>query len=325
MNNPKIAFVKSSLYWDLWVCDKTNNYFDILKTSMLRTPPIALAEHFKTDFIIIKELFDKPKSFYDETTPGILNFKNSLLYNIDNKNPTLPFLDTTYNNITIDSLAYDVNSIDWNKYNIVIALNICIPEYIIEKYPNILWCYMIGENHGKYINTLYNKYNLILNQDFNINSPIGIFFPYTYLHPYTLENINKNILHNINNKNGIYIEINNTEERPVNTIPSEILFISQETNLPIYKHNQNIIENIKNMYQSKYFLKLQGRYLRGNSVLEAVSNGCVLVANPTLISYNNLIHPSCYIYNKDDAVKIINLLEKNNDEYNKIIFILTLS
>ena len=320
MDKLKIAYVKSSLYWDLWVCDISSNYFDLLKTTLVRCPPIALAEKLNTDFIIIKETFQNSEELYHKLTRGIFNIKNNLQYNNIDKNPDLKFLDETHHKHTsIDNVSHDVNTIDWLKYDIVITMNMCIPSHIVHKYPSVLWCYITGENTAEYIETLYKPYDIVLNQDITKVGPeYSIGFPYTFLHPHTLENINKNILNNTT-KNGIYMEINNTTQRPVAEIPLSIMEISNATNLQIYIHYQNIIENIKNMYNSKYFLKLEGRNIRGNAVLEAISAGCVIIANPTLVTYNDLIHETCKINNKDDAIRVITFLENNPVIYNEVL------
>jgi len=321
MDKLKIAYVKSSLYWDLWVCDISSNYFDLLKTTLLRCPAIALSEKLNTDFIIIKETFQSSEELYHKLTPGIFNIKNNLQYSNLNKNPDLNFLDETHHkHTTIDNVSHDVNTIDWLKYDIVITINMCIPSYIIHKYPSILWCYITGENTGEYIETLYKPYDIVLNQDLTKVCPEhSIGFPYTFLHPYTLENINKNLINNTTSKNGIYMEINNTTQRPVTEIPLSIMEISNVTNLHIYIHSQNIIQNIKNMYNSKYFLKLEGRNIRGNAVLEAISAGCVIIANPNLVRYNDLIHETCKINDNNDAIRIITYLENNPVIYNEVL------
>lgn len=329
MNNLKIAYVKSTLYWDLHVCDMSSNHFDILKSTLLRCPPIALKEKLNADFIIIKELFDKPEAFYNDLMPNILSIKDSIIYNKTNKNPHLTYLDETFHkHISLNDVAVDVNSIDWNKYDIVIALNMCIPDNIIEKYKNVFWVYLTGENRDLYINSIYGKYDLVLNQemysfwnekskivDNNISFPIhSVSFPYSFLHPYTYENLYETKFV----KDGIYMELNNTTERPVINIPFNFQTISNETHLSIYFHKQNIIENVETLLKSKYFLKLNGRLIRGNSVLEAVSAGSIIIGFSNLILYNDLIHPFCRLQYENQVIDIINSLENNNEMYNEI-------
>lgn len=329
MDSLKIAYVKSSLYWDLHVCDMSANHFDILKSTLLRCPPIALKEKLNADFIIIKEPFDKPDSFYNDLMPNILSIKDNIMYNKTNKNPHLTYLDETFHkNISLDDVAVDVNSIKWDKYDIVIVLNLCIPDTIIEKYPNILWVYLVGENTESYLLNLYGKYDLALSQNMysywdettkkvcdNLVLPsFSISFPYSFLHPYTFENLYETKFI----KEGIFMELNNTSERPVISIPDNFQIISSETNLPIYTHKQNILENVETLLKSKYFVKLNGRIIRGNGVLEGVSAGCIIIGFPNLIVYNDLVHPYCRLNSENETIDIIKTLENNKEKYDEI-------
>lgn len=319
--NIKIAFVKSSVYQDLWVCDKTNDSNELFVSSLMRCPPIGLAEHFNTDFIIIKDTDEYPCNM-NKCCIHHSKYDN-MKYSKENKYPDLPFLDNTFHkHITIDSVSYNVDDIDWNIYNIVITINHCIPDRIVKKYNKILWCYYSGENEKSVVDNLIGNYDIILNQDVNKqNLPIySIGFPYTFIGLNTIEKINNTLFPNmIFKKEGIYMEINNTTERPVKNIPFEFLEISKNCNIPIILHNQNIIENTKNLYNSKYFVKLLGRPLRGNAILEAVSAGILILANKNLIVFNDLIHDNCHIENYHNVIEKIKYYNENIEEYDKII------
>lgn len=317
----KIAFVKSSIYQDLWVCDKTNDFIEIFRTSLMRCPAIGLAEHFNTDFIIIKDNDEYPCNLNKGWTRR--SHYDNIKYSKKNKYPDLPFLDETYHeHISIDSVAYNEDDIDWNKYNIVITINNCISNKIINKYNKILWCYYNGENDETTINKLIENYDISLNQDVNKqglpNHSIG--FPYTFVGPDTIEKLNMKLYPDmICKKEGIYMEINNTTDRPVKNIPFEFLEISKNCNIPIILHDQNIIENSKKLYNSKYFVKLLGRQLRGNSILEAASAGVLILANKNLVTFNDLIFDNCQISNHEDVIEKIKYYDNNKDEYDKVI------
>ena len=238
----RLAIVKSTEYQDLWVSDITSDPFNVFKTSMMRCSPIGLFEKFQTDFIIIKESnesFSKElKSILITKTPENLQYKKK------NKNSGLPFLDETYHNyISLDEVGHTEEEINWDKYNIVITINPILSSKLIEKYKKILWCYYLSENEEYLMNIKIGNYDILLNQDILRDSlpEFSIGFPYTYLGPFTLERIVQQSIAIEANKKGIYMEINNTAERPVQTIPDEFKKISSETELSIIIHKQNII------------------------------------------------------------------------------------
>jgi hypothetical protein len=317
----KFAVVKSQVYQDLWVSDITNDPMEIYKTSMVRCPPISLAESYNADFIIVKESDEYPCQYYKNCLPD--KFKNNIKYSMELKNPTLPFLDESFHKHTsIDKVSHSVDDIQWNKYDIVFCINTCIPNRIIETYPKTLWCYWIGENNWDLIDTMIGKYDVILNQDVMQNNlpPYSVGFPYSYIGPYTMENICKSLLNiNAGDKHGIYMEINNTQERPVINIPDEFRRISDNLGMEIIVHSQNILENAKRMYKSKYFVKLFGRDIWGNGLLECISAGTLILANRSLVILNDLVLPECHIECVDYTCYKIKYFEENPDEYARCV------
>jgi len=317
----KIAVVKSSVYQDLWVTDICNNPYALFKSSMMRCPPIGLAEHYNADFIIVKDTDEYPCGSNKNCLDA--RFTNSMKFAKEGKNPSLPFLDETFHKeVAIDSIAYPADTIEWSKYNIVMCINACIPARITQKYPSIMWCYWIGENNMSLVMNKLDCYDLVLNQDvFKKNLPFfSIGFPYTYLGPLTIETIVKRD-YNLTNvvKKGIFMEINNTQERPVQRIPLEFQQISSETGQPIVKHSQNILENAKNLVEAKYYIKLLGRRIRGNGILECISAGTLILTNEQLVEFNDLLLPECKIQSYTDAIIKIKFFDANPEAYDVAI------
>jgi len=224
----RIAVVKSSSYQDLWVTDISNVALDIFKSSLMRCSPIGLLELAHTDFIIVKESQEPPCQVIRSCIPD--QFKDNLKYSRESKNPSLPFLDETFHkDRSIDEISHSSDDIDWGQYQIVLTINACVPDRVLALYPRVLWCYYVGENDGQ-IDTLLGKYDVILNQDvMRSNLPShSIGFPYTYVGPTTIEDLNRKGLDNDVSKRGIFMEINNTQERPVRTIPAAFVEISAQ-------------------------------------------------------------------------------------------------
>ena len=141
--HPRIAVVKSSLYQDLWVCEPTNDPVQLLKTTMMRCPAIGLAEHYQADFLIVRDAQPHLRHLNCIDAKHYTHLSHATV----NKNPELPFLDETYHGgVSIDSVAQEVDSMDWTVYQIVITINACVPERIVRAHPKIMWCYFIGEN-----------------------------------------------------------------------------------------------------------------------------------------------------------------------------------
>jgi hypothetical protein len=319
---PRIAVVKSSVYQDLWVCPPSKNATEIFQTTLMRTPPIALAEDYGAEFIIVRDTNEPPCHFNKGTVRS--DFANNMKYSKDNKYPELAFLDNTFHKHTsIDEVAVNADDVAWDKrYDIVITINHCIPARITKQYPHILWCYYVGENDLKYTQHILDGYDIIFDQDYiKHTQPFKISFPYTFLNTHTLENLYSRMVAPISaSRHGIYMEINNTGERPVVQIPAEFQYIAEQTNQPIVVHHQNIIENLERLCTSKYFVKLLGRQIRGNSVMEAISAGLIVIAPPKQVVYNELIADECYAKTADDVCRIIQTIETTPHLYEFILF-----
>ena len=328
----KIALVKKDIYQDLYVCSKNENCIgggqelsaEILKSTLMRIGPLGLIHDFDADFYIIKEQKTKECQAYKKSQEISENLKAQL--------KTLPanqitaeffsFLNPLSDKSHAD-FSIEPEEVDWSKYDIVISINISIPTEIVKKYKDTLWCYMYGEANFE---TPQYGYDCLLTQNITgtVSSGLGtIDFPYTFLGKQTLQEIAEKLFNTSKSKiekNGIFAEINNTTERPVkNCLCIESAVSKLQNNMPVYLHNQNIIENLKNLYQAKYFVKLQGRKIRGNSVIEAISAGTLVLMNPKDVIHSQLIPEEAWIHNEQELVEKINFLEQNPQAYNALL------
>jgi len=311
----KFAFVKSSIYQDLWVSDITSDPFELFKTSLMRCSSIGLLEYVNTDFIIVKDSHDFPCKCYPYVTST--QTQQSIQFSKELKYPDFPFLDQTFHkHISIDEISHNIDTIQWSNYNIVITINACVPDRIIEKYPNILWCYFIAENEKSWTSSKLGKYDLLLNQDIHDEqNDFSIGFPYSFLGPDTLQTLYKTIDNSTNERFGIFMEINNTTERPVTIVPDDFLHISKITNIPILLHQQNILENLKLLNKSSYFVKIKGRQIRGYGIMEAISAGSLVLINKDLLMFKDLIPNECNVVTSEDVINKINFFENNKNDY----------
>ena len=109
---------------------------------------------------------------------------------------------------------------NWEKYDAVISINVSVPTQIVQKYPQVLWAYMIGEANFM-LDKVYFGYDVCLNQLIRGENDLvhGVIdFPYTFVNKDHLERVLHDELGEVE-KSGIYGEINTTTERPVRNIP----------------------------------------------------------------------------------------------------------
>lgn len=143
-------------------------------------------------------------------------------------------------------------------------------------------------------------------------------FPYTFLSSNTLQNIMQQYLGRTSENKGIFMEINSTTERPVTKAPAHFQPLI-DAGYEIILHKQRIFDNLKSIYDAKYFVKMGGRHIRGNSVAEAVSLGTLTIMNKNEVTHHELIIDECDVKNMDQMISLINRLEKNPNLYQELL------
>ena len=317
----KIALVKQDLYDDLYVCPNRTPVDEMFLSTLMRTGPLGLFDkEIDADYLIIKEQPDSECKAYQKSN----RLSKQLKYELQN----LPA-----NQIKADSFrfkkplsthcqgefAVDPSSVNWKKYDVVISINVAVPTKIVKQFPDTLWCYMYGEANSE---TPYPKYgyDVLITQDImgTVAPSLGkVDFPYTFLGTKTLENIAVKLFGKIKKKSGVFAEINNTTERPVTKVPC--LDFVKKLGHEVILHDQSIKDNLEHLYKAKYFVKIQGRVIRGNSVIEAISAGTLVLMNPKDLMHAQILPKECWIHNQKEAQALIKQLDADDKLYKKLL------
>ncbi|ABM72486.1 Hypothetical protein P9515_12791 [Prochlorococcus marinus str. MIT 9515] len=300
----KIAFIKEACYQDLWIGDNKDTSSDLIRSTLFRTGPIGLLETFGSDFFIVNSNNSKagekirfcqiPKNYISKEDYKLIE-RTKIRINSSRFPSRCP-----------NDFSQDPEKINWSKYDIVISLNFAVPISIRRKYPNILWTCMTGEGRFPIQSSFWDYF---ISHDYP-NTPIAnlktINMPYTFIPPrYVFDTFR-----NSQNKKGIYLEVN-SKSNPSNSIALFKKFDSLKLNIEF--HSEEIEENLKKLASSKYFIKLNGRPVRGNSFLEAMS-----ASSLCLLNYNDCygqipFHQYCYFKDEKSLIDKLQFLEKNND------------
>ena len=323
MNKTKFAFVKQEVYQDLYVCAvEQKSALEILLSSMGRVGPIGLMAELDCDFFIVKEESEKETQIYKKITPNLRSkdlqlLKTVTLEKLPNqafKKPGSPFPNGKF--------AVNGNDIDWSLYDVVISINISISNKIVKRHPKTLFCYMIGEANMATQKALFG-YDITFNQQARGLSDFTkgvIDFPYTFVKGNTLEKlISQKYLPK--DKAGIYVEVNSCVERPVEKIPEAFREIAQKVNQPVRLHKQLIEENLVEIFRSKFFVKYGGRMIRGNSAVEAISLGTLVLMKTDDVIHKEILPEGLQFENKSELVEILQRLDRDDQEYKRLLAI----
>jgi hypothetical protein len=317
----KIALVKQEVYPDLYVCPAgTTDAAELLFSSAGRVGPIGLFSRLGAAFFIVKE-DDAPEcQTYREVIPQIADSLQLLNTHPLNELPWQEFKipGSPYPN---GRFAVPCREPDWSQYDVVISVNVSIPTAVVERYPRVLFCYMIGEAN------LASKwarfgYDVCLNQEISdsVTSRLGgtIDFPYTFVGPDCLERILSRHLGRESSREGIFSEINMSSERPVAGVPSALASLVEQ-GYPVRLHKQRLSDNLTEIFDAKYFVKLAGRRIRGNSVIEAISCGTLALLPKIDVIHHELIPEECTIETVEDLLAKVRFLDANPEEYRRLL------
>lgn len=325
-HNLRIALVKQDVYQDLYVCPPAEkNALSILLSSQVRVGPIGLVADLDTDFYIVKEERDAETQLYRYVIPHMTPYLRMLKDHTLDKLPTQEFMCPGSAH-THGEYSITCEEVDWGQYDIVISINVSLPTRVVRRYPHTLFAYMIGEANMATDRARFG-YDVTLNQmargrvvtDMQANNEID--FPYTFLKGDTLQRLMEQYEKRMSNppgkREGIFMEINSTTERPVTSVPPHFRPLADK-GYPILLHRQRIADNLQAVFHSKYFLKMGGRPIRGNSVAEAISLGSLVLMNREEVTHKELIIDECHVTTMDEAVALIGFLEQHPEEYERL-------
>lgn len=320
MNTPKIALVKQEVYQDLYVCPPTEkDAGKILFSSQGRVGPIGLMAELGADFYIVKEEPEWETQIYRKVIPHIAKDLYLLKTQTLDKLPGQEFKrpGSPHPNGEFAVSCYDI---DWGGYDIVISINVSLPTQLVRQYPHTLFAYMIGEANMA-TRTVRFGYDATLNQLARgvVAERCGMVdFPYTFLNGTTLQRIMEKELGRPSHSEGVFMEINSTTERPVTKVPPHFKPL-QDIGQRIILHQQLIRDNLQAIYDAKYFVKMGGRTIRGNSVAEAISLGTLAIMNRNEVIHKELINKECNVKTMDEVVALVKRLEADPQEYMRLL------
>ena len=157
-------------------------------------------------------------------------------------------------------------------------------------------------------------YDLFLNQRFRRIKPKThwheIEFPY-FLQYYgcfhDLLRIDKDLF----SREGIFLESHTSYELNANQI-NELKSFG-----PLGLTRGKTEEIIMGLIKSKYYVRFGGRILWGNSMIEGIAAGCLVIGNPNEFLQVSLFTNKTSVKTFDELIKRIKFFEENPDEYDR--------
>jgi hypothetical protein len=289
---PRILVLKQDVNEDLYCCPPGSTAAEIVSSTLLRTGPVAFFSELNADFQIVATESDPECSIWQEQATILkwdsLEFFSSFRHRIPGRD---------YGQ---ERWAVRAEDIDFGKYDIVVSIDICVPERISRRFPEVLWCYYVRElkcpSYARSLDRPLAGHDVVLNHCFRLRPPKlpahVLEFPYHFQRPGCFHQLFGSPFPADEARNGVFVD----HHTMVNLSLSERTRLSEfgPVASPIHSGEREIISTAErvarrtmdldlreSLMNSRFFLITPGqRAVFGTALVEAISAGCLAIGSP---------------------------------------------
>jgi hypothetical protein len=311
----RVAFVKSDVCGQLYTRPGSSRDLASLAKSTLKTfGPLSLFDRLQTDFFIIRLPHDSAcqawREFYaDDPDPDVSAklYESNRDRRADDANPDSP---------SQGDRAVMAETVDWGRYDAVIAQDLCVPPRITRLFPKTFWSYWMSETGTRsYKNSLHRPaegYHAFLNggsrrwrvRPFLRNHTVE--FPYICQDTSTHKKLGSLPWEK---RAGCLLETNTARR-----IPAEV-GKKLEGFGPLVANIGSPAARLLQLHHCKYFIQMAENRLWGNAMNEAVAAGCLGLANPQSMPNNrSLLLPALIPGTWDELLQTLGFLGANPEK-----------
>jgi len=272
--------------------------------------PTAFFTLFQTDFILVRQSPDPECQHWRESFAGDPDpLRTAAIYE-DHKHlrPQAgpePRLSQAESSVPPES-------VDWNRYDAVICHDLALPTRVVSRFPRIFWSYWIGETGTPTYKASYRHplagYHCFLNggsRRWRVRPslrPHVVEFPYIFQQPGDRFRLGASPDFP---RSGVLLERLTSRHIP------EDLRERMGRLAAVIPTSDLISDRLQKLHSSRYFLQMGDQAFWGNSFQEAVSAGCLAIADPATMPNNrSLLLPELSPTTWDDALVLVEKLEQ---------------
>ena len=264
----KIALVKQTAYHALYPRPGKGSWQETVLSSQCHLGPFSFLADLGADYHVVRQA-KEPETFL---------WKDKHAYDPD---PDISFHQKMEDIWKIESspLGRELSSVDdipWDKYDMVIGIDIPIPERIVRQCPRTLWAYYSIEAGGPLQkNSLLSPtsgYNLFLNHGFRRyrtrpkNRPHDLEFPLQFQSPQSWQKL-RQVVKPSSERSVILIEKNSWAD----VLPA--------SRIPLDRPSGNALEYLHKMLSAFACIHTTSRPRWGNWAVESVLSGSIFLGN----------------------------------------------
>lgn len=289
---PKVLVIKQDVSEDLYCCPPNACIAELIQSTLLRTGPVALFTELKADFRIVETVADPECQIWQERATALKWDSLEFFASYRDRIPGRDYGQKRW--------AMPLDGIAWSDYDVVISIDVCVPERITLKHPKTLWCYYVREIKApSYAASLENPalgQDVVLNHRFRLdptnNKPHVLEFPYHLQRPGCFHKLFGLEPLDMADRRGVFVDhhtmVQLTSEqrdalRELGPLASTIHEGSREI-IPTSEQlaRRTMDEDLRErLLNSRYFLITPGqRRVFGTALVEAIAAGCLAIGSP---------------------------------------------
>lgn len=293
----KIALVKQTAYHALYPQPGKGSWQETVLSSVCHLGPFSFLADLGADYHVVRQASEpetflwKEKYAYDPDPADLFRHKIEEIHKIESSplGRELPFVD----------------DIPWDKYDMVIGIDIPIPERIVRQCPRTLWAYFSIEAGGPLQkNSLLRPaagYNLFLNHGFRRyrarpnNRPHVLEFPLQFQSPQSWEKL-RLAAKPPQERSVILIEKNSWTD----VLPASRILLDRPSG--------NALEYLHKMFSAFACLHTTPKPRWGNWAVESVLSGSIFLGNAGSLAQISPLLPRMDCRNLQKGVELANRL-----------------
>ncbi len=315
----RIAVVKSEVASHIYT--RPGSSADLLSL-VLSTPkmlgPTALFTLFHTDFIIVRESPDPECQHWRESFAGDPDPAQTA--RIYEKHKDFRPQTGPQPHLSQAETALPPEAVNWSQYDAVISHDLAIPARIVAKYPKVFWSYWIGETGTPSYKASYRDplagYHCFLNggsRRWRVRpqlKPHVVEFPFIFQQPSDRFTLGAKPT---SSRSGVLLERITSQKMPPD------IRASMNESIEVMPTSELSSERLQKLHTARYFLQMGGHPVWGNSFQEAVSAGCLAIADPiTMPNNRSLMLPELAPKTWNQAITLVEKLEQDTEWREKL-------
>jgi hypothetical protein len=283
---PRIAVVKQDCNEDLYCCAPEAGIREMLASTLLRSGPVSLFTKFDARFFIVRTEPDPECNLWREKSDPLGWAPLSWFEAFRDHIPGRDHGQSRH--------ARSVDDVPWGDFDLVISVDVSIPERVTRQFPEVVWAYYIRELKAPSWKTSFER--PVAGQDLYLSHLFAparsraadhvVDFPYHFQHCGTYESVFGAEADPNRSRQGVFVEYHTAlaatddEIRQLGEFgpvfarrPAEACFdASSGESIPF--RSMSGVDRAA-LFSSKYHVKWGGRRVFGTSKVEAIAAGCL--------------------------------------------------